>query len=343
MVTAIISSVAIAYAIGLLLELVRPWVRWRFREPFALGCVLAGWLLHTIYLAYRFAVFYELSQAGSPLGIKQDWYYGAAWGLVLVYLVWIRIDPRRSFGVFFLPWVLVLIAVGYFLADPQPFARDAASRVWAAVHGASLLVATLAVLVAFAAGLMYLGQSYRLKHKISGRSAFSLPSLEWLRRTNGRAISFAVASLALGILSGVALNVIAVEDGSNRLPWHDPVVLATSGMFGWLVLSAGLGSFYKPAREGRKVAYLTVVSLIFLVIALGLVLSGATQHGKRRPPAATPRQSTGHRQSSPANRALPAAAVPLPGATTPATPEAAFQTESGLSSEWDFRRRTASV
>ncbi|RMG04218.1 MAG: hypothetical protein D6741_01305, partial [Planctomycetota bacterium] len=49
-----------------------------------------------------------------------------------------------------------------------------------------------------------------------------------------------------------------------------------------------LGTFYRPAREGRKVAYLTLVSFVFLVLALGTVLSRVTQHGGRRNDSAPP-------------------------------------------------------
>jgi hypothetical protein len=39
---------------------------------------------------------------------------------------------------------------------------------------------------------------------------------------------------------------------------------------------------YRPAREGRRVAYHTLVSCVFLVIVLALVLSGWTKHGGER-------------------------------------------------------------
>ena len=36
-------------------------------------------------------------------------------------------------------------------------------------------------------------------------------------------------------------------------------------MFGWLLLHVIIGAFYRPIRQGRKVAYLTLVSFVFLV------------------------------------------------------------------------------
>jgi hypothetical protein len=77
----------------------------------------------------------------------------------------------------------------------------------------------------------------------------------------------------------MVLNLINFGPESQRLPWYDPVVLSTLVAFGWLVLCAGVGVFYKPAREGRKVAFLTILSFLFLMIALAAVLVGDTRHG----------------------------------------------------------------
>ncbi len=186
---------------------------------------------------------------------------------------------RSAFGLFILPLVLGLVAVAGFAADPEPFAREPASQVWGIIHGTSILLGTVAVLVGFAAGLMYLRQAYRLKHKLAPQRGPRLPSLEWLQRTNSRAIVISVLMLGLGVLSGLVLNLI---NHAGRLPWHDPVVLSTTIMLAWLVLSAGLGALYKPARHGRKVAYLTVVSFVFLVVALSIGFFVDTQHGAPR-------------------------------------------------------------
>ena len=50
-------------------------------------------------------------------------------------------------------------------------------------------------------------------------------------------------------------------------------------MFGYLLTAEIFSLAYRPAREGRKVAYLTVASFLFLVLTLAMLLSGQTQHG----------------------------------------------------------------
>ncbi|NQU25100.1 MAG: cytochrome c biogenesis protein CcsA, partial [Candidatus Nealsonbacteria bacterium] len=146
----------------------------------------------------------------------------------------------------------------------------------------SFLLAVVAVLIGFAAGLMYLEQARRLKNKLPPIRGLRLPSLEWLERTNGRAIVVSLLMLCLGVLSGMVLNRIGKDDTNRSLPWYDPVVLSALLMFGWLLIAALGGKLYRPTHKGRKVAYLTLVSFAFLAIALAMVLFSETQHGGKR-------------------------------------------------------------
>lgn len=272
-----ITCFAASYFVAFVLELTRLFFRSGIRGAIMLGFAGAGLFAHTVFLVYRAA-----DTVGSPLSSKQEWYLIAAWVLAVVYLYLTSYYPKKSFGVFILPLVLGLIGVGALLADAAPFAREPASRVWGLIHGTSVLLATVAVLIGFAAGLMYLGQAYRLKHKLPTQHGLRLPSLEWLQRVNSRAVVIAMLMLGVGILSGVILNLINYRDRANRVPWNDPFIVSTIAMFGWLLLSSMIGLLYRPAREGRKVACLTVVSFLFLVIALGVGLFVDTQHGGSR-------------------------------------------------------------
>jgi len=268
---------AASYAVTLVLESTRLFFRSGIRGAVMLGFAGAGLFAHTVYLYYR-----AVGTAGAPLSSSQDWCLVAAWVLAAVYLYLNAYHPRTAFGLYVLPLVLGLIGVATFLADPRPYAREPASKVWGVIHGVSILLATVAVLVGFAAGLMYFAQVYRLKHKLPPRRGLRLPSLEWLQQTNSRTIGIALVMLGVGILSGMVLNLINHDPNCKRLPWSDPVVLATLVMFGWLAVCAAVGAFYKPAREGRNVAFLTMLSFVFLVIALAVVLSADTQHGGPR-------------------------------------------------------------
>lgn len=258
---------ATSYAVALVLEVSRLLFRSGVRGAVMLVFAGIGLLMHSAFLYHQ-----AIKARGSPLSSERDWYLVAAWVLAVVYLYLVFYHPRASFGVFLLPLVLGLVGAGA-LADRSPFNPDRASMLWAMVHGTSLLLATVAVLIGLAAGLMYLGQTRRLKHKLPPIRGLRLPSLEWLRRANGRAMIVSVLMLGVGVLSGTILSRVRTAE----ISWRDPLVASTTAMFAWMLVAVVLGGLYRPAREGRKVAYLTVVSFIFLVIALGLFFS--TQHG----------------------------------------------------------------
>lgn len=289
-----IAIMVCAYGLAFLMELGR--ARGWHVSTYVVGGLLAlGLIAHTGWLIYRIALFQEqVELGGHVLSIRQDWYYGIAWGLALICFFWMIIRPATPFGAFFLPLVLLLIVLGMVWGDTVPFARGAASRSWGIIHGFSILAAILAVCVALLSGVMYLGQVYRLKRRVIATSRFRLPSLEWLHNAIKNALLVAVAMLAVGIFSGLWLNAVRYGTLQGHLPWNDPVVLSTWILFFWLGGSLLLGFVYRPLREGRRVVYLTIVSFVFMLLVLGMTLFGATRHGQLRelPDGSLPVKST---------------------------------------------------
>ncbi len=184
---------------------------------------------------------------------------------------------------FLLPLVILFVAGASLFADANPFPRSTATRSWGMVHGVCLLLGTVAVTVGFVTGCMYLLQAHRLKKKLPPGTGLRLPSLEWLQRMNARTIGVAVLMLLGGFLSGIVLNLTRRTQGDMAVPWTDPVVLSSSLLVGWMIAAWLFSVLYKPAQQGRKVAYLTVASFVFLLIALISILT-PTQHGTRSTP-----------------------------------------------------------
>lgn len=267
---------AASYGVALALELTRVFFRSGLRGMLMIGFAAAGLVAHTLFLWHR----YSLAEA--PLSSAFDWYLMAAWCLAAIYLYLAYYHPTNANGVFILPLVLVLIGVATFLADREPFPATLASRYWGALHGVFLLLGTISVMLGFAAGLMYLIQAYRLKHKLRPVRGFQLPSLEWLARFNTRAIVVSLITLAIGVVSGSVLNVINHGRQVDELAWTDPVVLTSNLAVVWLFVATLFTMLYKPARQGHKVAYLTVASFVFLLITLGVSLLVNTEHSGRR-------------------------------------------------------------
>lgn len=279
---------AASYAVALALEVTRLFWRSGIRGAVMVGFAAAGLLAQTIFLGQR------ATQAAMPLSSEFDWYLVAAWLLVVLYLYLMYYHPRAPLGLFLLPLVLALIGVAQFFADRRPFPETRASLVWGSLHGVLLLLGTVAVIVGFVAGLMYLVGAYRLKHKLPPSRRLQLPSLEWLQRMNARSISLAILLLGMGMASGAVLNLVNHSKQAEYIPWTDPVVISSLVLVGWLVAVAIFNALYKPARTGRKTAYLTVASFVLLALALGISLLGESGHGGASPSIdETPQASEG--------------------------------------------------
>src|SRR5262245_31925057 len=264
---------AASYSITFALEVTRFYFRSGVREIVLFGFAAAGFVAHTLFLANR-----AVTAGGAPLSSAFDWDLLGAWALMVayLYLTWHR--SKTAIGLFLLPLVLGLIALARF-ADRQPFPQSHAGQVWGAIHGVLLLLGVVAVTVGFAAGLMYLIQSYRLKHKMPSAAAVPLPSLEWLQHVNSRAIWIAAFMVGAGFVSGIVLNMVLHEHKIDQVPWSDPVIWRTALVFAWLLAAAIFSAVYRPARSGRKVAYLTVASFAVLVVSLAIGLFVPSEHG----------------------------------------------------------------
>ena len=60
----------------------------------------------------------------------------------------------------------------------------------------------------------------------------------------------------------------------RQLPLEEGVVVSSAVLLFWLIAVLVFEYLYKPARQGRKVAYLTVASFVFLALVLGAVILG---------------------------------------------------------------------
>lgn len=277
-----LSCFVASYAVALLLELCRLLLRTPTRIVGTLGFATAGILAQTIYVVLRSSP--DPRQA-PPLTSWFDWLLLAAWGVAVAYLIVSLRRPQAPAGVFMLPLVLILIAVASLFRHAEPFPRSQALYVWGIVHGLALLLGSVVGMLGFIAGVTYLAQSYRLKKKLPPPRGLKLPSLEWLQRVTQQALRLSSWILAAGLLSGVVLYL--VQD-RNRMPWNDPVLWISAVLFLWLALVWVFQARYKPARQGRKVAYLTLASFVVLALVLAMVLLVPSRHASSLSPASPP-------------------------------------------------------
>lgn len=272
-----------SYLLVFLLELCRAFWNSEFtRSRIFLGVMFvattAGLFAHSAFLAHHGGV----GARGFLIENWFGWCLAVSWLLVIFYL-WIFARQSNSvMGLFLFPAVLALILLGYLMTPAAAFTTRHVRSGWNIVHGGSLLLGTAIVALGFALGVVYLVQSYRLKRKAPTSAWFRLPSLEWLQQSAERSLLISAVLLGIGLMSGVviaqfplAAEATAASEvmpkGLNLSFWSDPVVWTSAVLFGWLVAATTFNLVYRPARQGRKVAYLVLASFLFLLIELVIV------------------------------------------------------------------------
>ncbi|AGA24672.1 cytochrome C assembly family protein [Singulisphaera acidiphila] len=269
------------YGLALASELARFVVRGAARWYLTVALTALAWLVQTAYLTNLAWV-----QRKVPVTTAFESLMVLSWifALIGLYLM-VRSPKPMAVGVFVLPLVLGLVVSGQ-LASPRDGWDQwgSATRFWGTVHGLFLLAGAVSTCVAFAAGLMYLVQSNRLKHKRPSRFGFALPSLEQSERLNRGAITVAFPLLTCGLLIGVILDLV-LRGAAARTPlsWTDPKVVSAFLM--WLVFAALLHARFRPAMRGRSLMVLTIIAFGFLVFTwVGVdVLNLPTAHGMGSP------------------------------------------------------------
>lgn len=271
-----------SYLVVLVLELLRTLGRIPGRGLAVIVMTAVGLFTHVTYLML------QASQGPSGdtgrLATWSDWSLLLALGLVICFLILYLRRPDTIVSFFFMPAVLALIGLSIAMRGLAPFSRTEAVQVWSSVHGLAMMIGSGAVLIGFLAGVMYLLQSWRLKHKRAG-SSLRLPTLESLARLNRRCLIASTAAVGIGLIAGVVMNL----NRWGQVGWTEGGVLFTMLLLVWLLAATLIEFLYEPASHGRKAVYLTLASLGFLVLAMVAVLTGThgqSPDGTSRPAAA---------------------------------------------------------
>jgi ABC-type transport system involved in cytochrome c biogenesis permease subunit len=264
------------YALALASDLARFMVRAGARWYLTVGLTTLGWVVQTAYLANLAWHSHRL-----PVATVFESLLVLSWILAAIdlYLV-VHSQRQAAVGVFILPVVLALVIVAG-LSAPRADWSSWGGQVffWGTVHGLFLMAGAASTCVAFAAGLMYLVQANRLKHKRPGWLGYTLPSLEQSERVNRGAIIVAFPLLTFGLLIGVILDLTVQHTGQTSIAWNDPKVLSALAM--WVVFAVLLHARFRPAMRGRTVIIWTMVAFAFMVFTwVGVnLLHLPTAHG----------------------------------------------------------------
>ncbi|MGL6075750.1 MAG: cytochrome c biogenesis protein CcsA [Fimbriiglobus sp.] len=248
----------LSYLAALALELLRLRRPGRVVRFAGLGWAAAGLLAHTVFLVIQHP----------SLASAEGAFLGLAWVLAIFSVYGSLHHTKQAWGVFVWPVVLVLVGLAYFATNQTERPLEVPTwllgeRFWGAVHGGFLLLASVGVAVAGLASAMYLEQARRLKAKRNPLGGFKMLSLERLELMNRRAINVAFPMLTVGLLLGVVMLGQWHGLQENLLSLK---VLGTLGL--WLVFGVLLYLRYAANVSGRRVAWLSIVSFVLVVMVL---------------------------------------------------------------------------
>lgn len=235
----------------------------------SLAALIAGLIAETAHLYHHFIL-------GSDRLVVSvgGWFFVLAWGLAMLTLYFALTRPKTPFTLFLIPPTLLATLAGMELAGAN-FPVSATARSIRAFHGFSLLAATLFLLLGFLAGVLYFLQSAKLRRKGQFLARINLPSLEWLRKSNRRAVRLAVVFLGTGILSGFYINHALSQGGGGSLPipLSDLMVAGAIFLFLLLVIVGAIFSCADPNRTDRRIALLTIACFLMLaaILAFGVI------------------------------------------------------------------------
>jgi HemX protein len=213
-----------------------------------------GFALHTVFLFMRGQLV-----RSCPLTTFFESVIFALWAAVLFYLL---IGPayRVSFlGAFTSPLVF-LIGIGSMLALPDnPVAPTEKHNPWVEFHAAIAIVAYGAFALACVVGAMYLLQERQLKTRRLTSAFLQLPSIDQLDKINVRLVIMGFVMMTAGMVGGMI---------SYRLVGHARGFKVFMAVAVWLVYAGFLALHYIGAWRGRRIAWLSVVSFVLVLVAL---------------------------------------------------------------------------
>jgi ABC-type uncharacterized transport system permease subunit len=231
----------------------------------ALPVVAVGFLFHNIFLIQR-----AIAIRHCPITNAFELLAFATWAIIGIYLIVKFFFRVRFLSVFILPPVIAIGIAALLLPADAVAPENIGRGVYFGMHVAVMMLAYGAFALSGAAGVMYLLQERHLKTRQLGNVFRQLPSIEKLDRLNLTLLITGFLLLTVGIGAGCLWNLTLRQNG-NPLASSDPRIIASTIV--WFVYAALLASRWLLAFRGRKIALVSVISSIAVLVTLGLTHS----------------------------------------------------------------------
>ena len=194
--------VTVCYFLAFLVELLRVVWRRHCRPRYALVLAAFGFFFHTFFLYQKHIA------AEQHLGGAAMLFLASAWGLVFVYLIWLRRYPNVPFGIIVLPLAMLLIGSGHHWASTFETTGLSLRSLAKMLHLVSAAGFVIALSVFVICRVLYFLEVRLLRKKRSLAPPIKLPSLEWSKTVSRVSLVIAVSCLCLSALGGIVISVI---------------------------------------------------------------------------------------------------------------------------------------
>jgi ABC-type uncharacterized transport system permease subunit len=246
----------VLYGLGLLYVLV---ALTRTRE------ILNRIALHAAYLGmvFHFVAIAEIVQQTGELSLGSLSVAASVLGflIMVVFLLVYMVYQTTSPGIVVFPLVFLLTFVGAAGQEPFVLASATARSGWLVAHIALIFAGYSALVLSFAASLIYLLQERALKAKRPGGLFSRLPALQVTDEIGFRSLLIGFPFMTAGLVAGMVI----AQASFGRVDFRDPKILLSLLM--WAVYLILLYTRWSAGWRGRKAAVLAATAFGMAIVA----------------------------------------------------------------------------
>jgi len=234
------------------------------------AAVATGFLFQFVSLVEALAAF-----PSQPLDLYHVITSLLAFVVAAFFLMVYRAHSPRALSLLVLPLVVILAAVAVLAplgarSGPSPLARSLLHNGWIYVHILLIIVGYAGLVVAMAAGVLYLAAERSLKAKAAPLAGQAwLPPLEKLDLLAYRALLVGFPLLTAGLVIGAYW----ADALFGHVSLGDPTVLLA--LLAWAIYLVLLFARWSSGWRGRRSAYLTLIC--FAVALAGWLVNGLSR------------------------------------------------------------------
>ena len=244
------------YALGLVYVLVALTRTKELLNRLALHAAYLGMVFHFVAIVEGVRQLGEVSLASLSVGASVLGFL-----IMVVFLLAYMVYKTTSPGIVVFPLVFFLTFVGATRQEPFVLASATARQGWLIAHIALIFAGYAALVLSFAASLIYLLQERTLKAKRPGGLFSRLPALQVTDDIGFRSLLFGFPFMTAGLLAGLVI----AQANFGMVDFRDPKILFS--LLTWAVYLVLLYTRWSAGWRGRRAAFLAAGVFTMAVVA----------------------------------------------------------------------------